>query len=426
MTSVSRRGLRLTALIGGTAVLALGLGACSGGGSGDGSGGGDGVPFGASAEEWQAAFEDIDPITIVWETAGAANTPGGQILAGLVERAAELSGGKVTIEPAFSLSVSGSLTEADQALQDGRIDIAMITPYLESQEYPIGGTIANDVNVLFPTAEVGGFLAGWAAAEEALWGTPEFLAENHDVGIYPLSPYSAGSRSVLACKEEITSLADLSGKQIRVAPITNFHQVEALGAIPVSIPFSELFESVQRGLVDCIIAGPSTIGGLPGLPALLPYVIAPVGTNWSSTVAFNAAGLNWESYPLVVQQLLYDLNADYAVLNQEPSLVDMPFAVYEEVTAAGGAWLGSDADVNEALDEFNSTLVEGWRGSPHLDGEAFVSRFDEALTKWTALLEDAGITFAEFSEVDVWSTADIDWDAFIQLYYDEVVEPNRP
>lgn len=441
MTQRLRRTARLTGIAAGAAAVALVLSSCGGGAaresepggeaSGDGrsyeNAGGTSVPFGASKEEWQAAFEDIDPITIVWELSGAATTPTGVNFQMLADKAAELSDGKVDIELAFSLSTSGSLTSVDQALQDGRIDIGMVTPYLESQEYPVAGTIANDINIDFPTPQISGSLVGLAAATETLWATPEFLQENADADLTVLSPYSSGPRSFLACSDPVDSLDDLQGRQIRVAPITNRRQVEALGATPVSIQFTELFESVQRGLVDCIIAGLSTIGGLPGLAELVPFIYAPEGTNWSGTVGYYVAGTNWTTYPLPVQQLLYDLNAEADVLSVKESTYDAPMEVLEAIEGVGGKWDNLPEDASEKLAEFNATLIEDdWRGSSLLDGEAYVDRWEEAKNEWTAEVETLGIDSSEAADTETWSTAEVDWDAFADLYYEKVAVPNRP
>jgi TRAP-type C4-dicarboxylate transport system substrate-binding protein len=433
---------RTAALLASAAAFALVLTSCSGGaassgGSGEGRSSGDGreydnaggtsVPFDATDEEWQTAFEDVDPIKIVWELSGAATTPTGIAFQKLADRAAELSDGKVDIELAFSLSVSGALTSVDQALQDGRIDIGMVTPYLESQEYPIAGTIANDINIDFPTAQIGGPLVGLAAASETLWNTPEFIQENADADLTVLSPYSSGPRSFLACREPVDSLEDLHGRQVRVAPITNRRQVEALDATPVSIQFTELFESVQRGLVDCIIAGLSTIGGLPGLAELVPNVYAPEGTNWSGTVGYYVAGINWTSYPLPVQQFLYDLNAQADVESAREQTQIAPPLILEDIEKAGGSWGNLPADASEELAAFNESLIEAdWVDSSLFDGAAYIERWDEAKENWTGTVEELGVDFSEASETEEWSTAEVDWDAFAKAYYDAVVIPNRP
>ena len=433
---------RVATLAASAAAFALVLSSCSGGAAtSNGSGasgssgegreydnvGGPSVPFDATDEEWQAAFKDIDPVKIVWELSGSATSPTGLTFQKLADRASVLSGGKVDIELAFSLSVSGALTSVDQALQDGRIDIGMVTPYLESQEYPIAGTIANDINIDFPTAQVAGPLIGLAAASETLWNTPEFIEENADADLTVLSPYSSGPRSFLACREPVDSLDDLHGRQIRVAPITNRRQVEALDATPVSIQFTELYESVQRGLVDCIIAGLSTIGGLPGLAELVPNVYAPEGTNWSGTVGYYVAGINWTSYPLPVQQLLYDLNAWADVQSAKEQAQDTPPLILASVEKAGGSWGNLPANASEKLAAFNKSLIEtDWKESKLFDGAGYVDRWDKAKETWTTEVEKLGIDFSEAKETEKWSTVKVGWDAYTKAYYDAVVIPNRP
>src|SRR5690606_31004763 len=89
--------------------------------------------------------------------------------------------------------------------------------------------------------------------------------------------------AVLACAEPLTTLEDLKGKQIRVGPQAQFGQIEALGATPVAVAFADLYESLQRGIVDCMTIGLTTMVGIPGMIDLVPYIIAPVGTAFAVT-----------------------------------------------------------------------------------------------------------------------------------------------
>lgn len=61
----------------GFTVAALALTACSNGPSEDPGPptSEEGVPYGASIEEWQAAFEDIEPITILTQVQGGPGSP---------------------------------------------------------------------------------------------------------------------------------------------------------------------------------------------------------------------------------------------------------------------------------------------------------------------------------------------------------------
>jgi TRAP-type C4-dicarboxylate transport system substrate-binding protein len=61
--------------------------------------------------------------------------------------------------------------------------------------------------------------------------------------------------NILFCKGAIKGLDDLKGKKVRVysAPLSVLFQ--QFGATGVTVPYSELYQSLQRGLIDCAITG---------------------------------------------------------------------------------------------------------------------------------------------------------------------------
>src|SRR5690625_5284366 len=99
------------ALTAGTASLTIVLTGCAGsaGSGGAGSGGsGGGYEYGASPEEIQAAFEDIDPITITYQpSAQSAEDITAYRSDAFVEDVEELSGGKVTVETTYGQGIAG-------------------------------------------------------------------------------------------------------------------------------------------------------------------------------------------------------------------------------------------------------------------------------------------------------------------------------
>jgi TRAP-type C4-dicarboxylate transport system substrate-binding protein len=65
-------------------------------------------------------------------------------------------------------------------------------------------------------------------------------------------PYPA---QMVYCKGEVSGLADLKGKKIRVSSSVLAAMVKDWGAIAVSLPFSEVYTALQRGVADCALSG---------------------------------------------------------------------------------------------------------------------------------------------------------------------------
>jgi TRAP-type C4-dicarboxylate transport system substrate-binding protein len=80
----------------------------------------------------------------------------------------------------------------------------------------------------------------------------KYLSRDFDVKLLSITPYPA---QVLFLRDRISSLADLKGKKIRASGWTTSEFVTALGATGVTMNFSEVPQSLQRGVVDGAITG---------------------------------------------------------------------------------------------------------------------------------------------------------------------------
>lgn len=419
----------LVAVTAGASALALMLGACSPAASqGPGeAGNGEGVAFGATTKEWQAAFEEVDgEWDLVWETASAAASDSGVLTRKVADAMEERSGGKVTIEVAFQQAISGAPQEGDEALGDGRTDMHLLVPFQQPSDFPVSGTLLPESTILRGGGFISGYLASIGATNEVAFGLQELHDEFDQHGLTISAPMPTQPQTSMACREPVTSLADLKGKQIRVGPAATYGQIEALGATPVSVVWADLYESLQRGIIDCMVVGTSTMAIIPGMTELAPYIITPVGTSFASTPGIDLIGSNSEDWPLLVKQLVYDGMNEYTLTNTREVLNQLADQ-YAAVQEAGGEFLDFDSDVNKALAKHNTSVADGWRTSKLLaEPDAYVDALEKSYEKWEKLLIEAGFPTEAFSEYEKFKDADLDWDKFDELFADNVLIPNRP
>jgi TRAP-type transport system periplasmic protein len=115
------------------------------------------------------------------------------------------------------------------------------------------------------------------------------LQERHGaklLGIWPFGP------QVVFCKVSISGLSDLKSKKVRVYDASLAKFIEKLGGIPVTIPFAETQQALERGVTDCAITGPSSANSA-GWPEVTTHFM-PIGFQ----IALNAYGMNlgkWNS-----------------------------------------------------------------------------------------------------------------------------------
>ena len=98
------------------------------------------------------------------------------------------------------------------------------------------------------------------------------LQERHGaklLGIWPFGP------QVVFCKVAISGLADLKGKKVRVYDQSLAKFIERIGGIPVTIPFGETQQALERGVTDCAITGPSSANSA-GWPEVTTHFM-PIG-----------------------------------------------------------------------------------------------------------------------------------------------------
>ena len=165
--------------------------------------------------------------------------------------------------------------------------------------------------------------------------------------IHFLFSSSPGPFIIHTAKKPVNNLEDLKGLKIRAAGPTEA-VVRSLGGTPVSMPVTETYDALQKGVVDGVL--------LP-TEALLNYRIAEVTTYTTNNYGAACGSLSiyainkkkWDSLPADIQKIITDVSKEY-----------------EEIEAK--FWAGIDKEGEEfALQK----------------GHKFISVSKEETAKWT-------------------------------------------
>jgi TRAP-type C4-dicarboxylate transport system substrate-binding protein len=106
---------------------------------------------------------------------------------------------------------------------------------------------------------------------------------------------------VFFCKGAISGLDGLKGKKVRVFSPALAALVEYFGGTPVTIPFSEVYQGLQRGIVDCAIS--ASLSGNTAKWFEVADHIYPLAVSWG--MQLHAANLDfWNGLPNDQRQLL--------------------------------------------------------------------------------------------------------------------------
>ncbi|WP_244928925.1 TRAP transporter substrate-binding protein DctP [Nocardioides sp. W7] len=422
--SINRSGIAALAV---TVVSALTLAGCAEDSDSGSSGSGEGLDIGASMEEYQEAFADVDPIELNTQSPGPKGSATGAPIEKWVAAVEEWSDGKITFEVAYSNAVAEP-TEIDDALTDGRLDVASTLPIYEPSEYPANAALI-ETGFISDQTVIAGALQSNAWPNEVAFNNDEVMAEFEDHGIVPMVPIFNSGSQMLLCSEPRTGLADLKGAATSASGTAQTEQIKALGGSPATVAYTEVFESVERGVVDCANAT-LTVGVLGGFIPAAPHVtvnsevgfaLAPGGWSFSKDT--------WDSLPLVAQQLMWDRLDVYIASNIEDKIWPNTAEAAKLVRENDGSFQDFEPDALSALEAANAKLLDTVRdGDGVSDGGALVDAAETAAAKWfdevEALDIPAEVGYQDFDEN--FTPGDLDMTAYTELVMNEIWSARRP
>lgn len=267
------------------------------------------------------------------------------------EQVTERTGGEVTFDHHYNAALC-ELPEAIECVGNGTVDVAF-----ETHAYTPEMALAS----LSSTAFVSSDLQGATDAHSQLHQEhEEYRAEFDERGVELLF-HVANSSPVLAMGSPLESLGDVEGMSIRAAG-SMAGAMEALGANPVATAPVEIYESVERGVVQGLALPLESVVDLR-LHEVGPYIYdigEYVGVYAMSGFVVNQSV--WEQLSEANREVMVDVAAE-----MEPNFVDdylIPFIA--EVCAT-------------AVDEGATVQPIG----PADEGEAWAARGrDEQLEVW--------------------------------------------
>lgn len=157
----------------------------------------------------------------------------------------EASGGKVEVEFRTVDEVGLKGSEVVRLLKQGGFDIVAMQLGFISGDVPF--VIGVDLPGLAPDIKT-----ARAVADAYREPFDQLLRDTYNGKLLALWPYPS---QIFYCNAKIAGMDDLKGKKIRVFGTALANLVKGLGGIGVTVPFQEVYQSLQRGVVDCAISG---------------------------------------------------------------------------------------------------------------------------------------------------------------------------
>jgi TRAP-type C4-dicarboxylate transport system substrate-binding protein len=298
------------------------------------------------------------------------NNPTSEAIKWWVDQVETASNGAINIEMFWQQSLlQGADTVA--GLQDGRADLALV-----------GGAFYPDLAlssvVAIPFVTNNGD-AQMRAFYELYQANEAFRAEYESRGMHVLD-FPMNTPNIIGSTEEITKLTDLEGLNIRASGYIS-QALAAVGANPIALPSPEIYESLQRGVIDAYSG--FTFDYIPDFKL---QEVAPITTN---------SGLgNYVISPFVIATRVWEeLPPELQALMTESSLAFMDKVV--ELTSAADITtcdtiLNSGGQVNVMPDDqvakwegiIGTSILDEWAATVPAEVNA-----TEFFTQYTTLLE---------------------------------------
>lgn len=385
-----------------------------------------GFEFGSSQEDVSDAIENLDPVTLTFQPYSQSPTSEGvEEAEAFMAAVEERSNGQINIEVAWGQSIAG-FGEMDDALADGRVDLAWYVPVYDPAQYPIFDA-HNKASYSVSSEPIAGEVATLAATIEVGWSDSALLAEFTDKGLTPLNPLMSTGNYWTACNAEGTSLDDWDGRQIRIGGSAQSALAESVGAIPVSLQATEAYEALQRNTVECTFAQGVVVGPF-GLAEAAPHLSTFSGGGMSSiATGIHLAGSSFIDLPLPYQQIIFDASAvDWAHGHLHHILAENAAAIGAAKNAGGGIE-PMDSAAEERMTEAQNETLDKLIDEGLLD-EGIGAQYSESAEKWLEIAGELGYTGSgELKDFDEWFEPEgMDFRPFAERLAEEGALSHRP
>jgi len=185
---------------------------------------------------------------------------------------------KVTIHPGGALAAAPAHYENVVA---GAFDIGWTLQGYTPGRFPLSGIV--ELPFLWSSAQEATQVF-WQMLEEV----PALKNEYRDVKVLATWTHDLGQ--LYTTSKPVRNLEDLRGLKIRAPGAVQVSMLRALGAVPVTMPAGEIYDALERGVVDGLVIGLSAIKGFR-LDQLVKHA-----TLANSYVAAMIVAMNQQSY----------------------------------------------------------------------------------------------------------------------------------
>ena len=310
-----------------------------------------------------SGLESVEPVTLKLAHIYAAEHPFTIGLDEFVEAVSTASDGKLTIEH-FSAAQLGDEPSIHEGLKNGTVDMAVMGISEAGKDYePV---LVMDAPFIFSDAKQ------MLAANESEIGQKLWTDFEAASGIKMMSPIYYGTRQ-LTTNKKVSTVAELAGMKIRVPSQENSVAVwQTLGATPTPMNLSEVYLSLQTGVVDGQENPIATIVS-SGFTEVCDYMNMTSHSVQSCPLFISTSV--YEGLDPALRKVLEECVAEYIPAISQ-SVMDYEDSMVDEIAAGGEMEVNEDVDV----EEFRSKLADYIKENESVWGEGVYDALSAVMT----------------------------------------------
>lgn len=232
-------------------------------------------------------------------------------------------------------------------------------------------------------------VAAFAMSETGLLD-PEFQARFKKLGIVFGSAF-ATPPYILMCRKQIKTLDDLKGVKIRTPGAVQADWARGVGAVPVSVPSTEMFTGLEKGQLDCAANAGNDLKTRSLWDVAKHTSMVSLGLYFHGwQYAYNQKF--WASLKPEARRILLDTMAESLAETMVGYVKDSEEAL-KEAPSKGVTITQPDPAVQKSIDDFAKNVgrkqaIEAGKSRFGLaDPEGLIKRFEERYAKWDTLLK---------------------------------------
>lgn len=283
--------------------------------------------LGAAAQEHSFRFQSSDP----------AGNPNFILQQSFAEAVKEKSGGKMAVE-ILPVGTIVDYKETQEAVQSGILDGHITdTSYFAGKD-PAFGLIANPVGAWADPAQMIDFVENGGGKE-----LMNELLEPY--GLHFIGVSTPGLEAFVS-KVPLEGVDDLKGIKIRTPEGLIANVFAAAGASPVNLPASEVFTSLDKGVIDAADYSVFSVNQETGMNAIAPNPVYP-GFHSLPLIEVSMNKEKWDALPDDMKKVLEDSVKEFQQ-KQIQTLKERDQKAVEEAKAAGNITVHNWSDEERA------------------------------------------------------------------------------